>query len=266
MSDQKKYANKLHGARVLVIGGSSGIGFCTAEACVEYGALVTVASSNPAKVEAAVARLQASYPSAKANVHGLTVDLSKPDTLESELQSLFERAAQAMGGSELLDHVVFTAGDALATMKLADMTMEAILQAGQIRFFAPLLAAKFIPRYVRPSRESSYTITTGSISERPMPDWSVIGSFAGGHHSMVRNLALDLRPIRVNGVSPGPVDTELWRVPKEEKDRLMEQYGKRMATGRTGRPEDVAESYVACIRDYNMDGAIIRTDGGGLLM
>ncbi|KAK4240091.1 hypothetical protein C8A03DRAFT_42375 [Achaetomium macrosporum] len=265
MSDQKKYTNKLQGSRVLIIGGSSGIGFCTAEACLEHGALVTVASSNASKLEAAVAKLQASYPSAKSNIHGLTVDLSKPDTLESELQTLFERTIHAMGG-ERLDHVVFTAGDALATMPLADMTMEGILKAGQIRFFAPLMAAKFIPQYVRNSRESSYTITTGSISERPMPDWSVIGSFAGGHHSMVRNLALDLKPIRVNGVSPGVVDTDLWRMPKEEKDRLMEQMGKRMATGMPGRPEDVAESFVCCIRDYNMDGAVIRTDGGSLFM
>jgi NAD(P)-dependent dehydrogenase (short-subunit alcohol dehydrogenase family) len=161
---------------------------------------------------------------------------------------------------------VFTAGDALATMRLADMTMEAILKAGQIRFFAPLLAAKFIPEYVRHSHESSYTLTTGMVSERPFPDWSVVGSFAGGLHAMVRNLALDLKPLRVNGVSPGIVDTELWRMPKGEKDRLLEQYAQKMATGTPGRPEDVAESFVACMRDHNMDGAMIRTDGGGLLM
>lgn len=265
MSDQRKYPDKLQGSRVLIIGGSSGIGFCTAEACLEYGAFVTIASSNASKIETAVARLQASYPSTKSSIYGQTVNLSKPDALESELKTLFESTVENMGG-EKLDHVIFTAGDALATMKLADITMDGILKAGQIRFFAPLLAAKFIPQYVKNSHKSSYIITTGSISERPMPDWSVIGSFAGGLHSMVRNLALDMKPIRVNGVSPGVVDTELWRMPQEQKDRLMEQMSKKMATGTPGRPEWVAESFLGIMRDYNMDGAMIRTDGGSLLM
>jgi NAD(P)-dependent dehydrogenase (short-subunit alcohol dehydrogenase family) len=123
MSDQKRYSNKLQGSRVLIIGGSSGIGFCTAEACLEYGALVTIASSNSSKVEAAVSKLQSTYPSAKSNIHGQTVDLSKSDTLESELKTLFEQTVKGLGGDKL-DHVIFTAGDALATMKLADMTME----------------------------------------------------------------------------------------------------------------------------------------------
>lgn len=265
MSDQKRYSNKLQGSRVLVIGGSSGIGFCIAEACLEYGSLVTIASSDSSKIEAAVSKLRSTYPSAKSNVHGQIVDLSNRDTLESELKNLFEQTVKIMGG-EKLDHVIFTAGDALATMKLADMTMDSILKAGQIRFFAPLLAAKFIPQYVENSHKSSYIITTGSISERPMPDWSVIGSFAGGHHSMVRNLALDLKPIRVNGVSPGVVDTELWKMSKEEKDQLMEQMSRKMATGTPGRPEWVAESFLGLMRDYNVDGAMIRTDGGGLFM
>lgn len=264
MSDKVKYSNKLQGSRVLVIGGSSGIGFCTAEVCLEYGALVTIASSNASKVETAVSKLQASYPSARSNVHGLTVDLSVPDSLESNLKTLFEQTVKGMG--DKLDHVVYTAGDALAMMKLSDMTMDSILKAGQIRFFAPLLAAKFIPQYVKNTHESSYTITTGSISERPMPNWSVIGSYAGGHHAMVRNLALDMKPIRVNGVSPGVVDTELWSMPEEEKAKLMEQMSKKMATGTPGRPEWVAESFLSIMRDYNMDGAMIRTDGGGLFM
>ncbi|KAF1931551.1 NAD(P)-binding protein [Didymella exigua CBS 183.55] len=265
MSDQKRYSNKLQGSRVLIIGGSSGIGFCIAEACLEYGALVTIASSNPSKITAAIFKLQSSYPSAKSSIHGQTVDLSKSDTLESELETLFEQTVKGMG-SDKLDHVIFTAGDALATTKLADVTMKSILKAGQVRFFAPLLAAKFIPQYVKNSHESSYTITTGSISERPMPDWSVIASYAGGHHSMVRNLALDMKPIRVNGVSPGVVDTELWKMSQEEKDKLMGQMSKKMATGTPGRPEWVAESFLGIMRDYNIDGAMIRTDGGGLFM
>jgi NAD(P)-dependent dehydrogenase (short-subunit alcohol dehydrogenase family) len=265
MVDQVKYANRLQGSRVLVVGGSSGIGFCVAEACLEYGALVTIASSNKSRVESAVSGLQSSYPSSKSNIHGLVVDLSKADTLESELQQLFESTTQVMG-EEKLNHVVFTAGDSLPTLPLSEMTMEKIHQAGQIRFFAPLMIAKYLPTYVHQTHKSSYTITTGSVSEKPIPGWSVVGSYAGGHHSMVRGLALDLKPLRVNGVSPGAVDTELWKMEQEQKDALLKGFAKNMATGVPGRPEHVAESFLSCLRDENMDASMIRTDGGSFVM
>lgn len=83
---------------------------------------------------------------------------------------------------------------------------------------------------------------------------------------MVRNLALDLKPVRVNGVSPGVVDTELWRMTEEQKRVFLKGCGEKMTTGRPGMPEDVAESFLAIMKDVNMDGSMIRTDGGVMLM
>lgn len=144
--------------------------------------------------------------------------------------------------------------------------MSNILAAGHLRFFIPLLLARFLPIYLHPSPNSSYTITSGLISEKPVPNWSVIASYAGGLHAMVRNLARDLAPIRVNGVSPGIVDTELWQLSDEVREKFMQDRGKELATGRAGRVEDVVESYLAVLRDGNMDGSMVRTDGGGLVM
>jgi NAD(P)-dependent dehydrogenase (short-subunit alcohol dehydrogenase family) len=120
MPDQTKYTSKLNGSRILVIGGSSGIGFCVAEACTENGALVTISSSNADRVQKAVRKLNGSYPSAKERIFGLTVNLSEANTLEQELKTLLEETVKKMGG-EKLDHVIFTAGDALAMIKLEDM-------------------------------------------------------------------------------------------------------------------------------------------------
>jgi NAD(P)-dependent dehydrogenase (short-subunit alcohol dehydrogenase family) len=198
MSDAAKYTSKLSGSRILIIGGSSGIGFSVAEACIEHGALVAISSSNPERVQSAVSRLQSSYPSSSSHIHGLTVDLSSPSTLESELEKVLTASAQKLGSNGKLDHIIFTAGDALATIPLSGMTYENVVAAGQIRFFAPLLLAKYIPKYLESNYKSSYTITTGSISERPMGNWSVVASYATGLHGMVRNLALDLKPIRVS--------------------------------------------------------------------
>lgn len=260
--DQLKYTNKLLNSRILIIGGSSGLGYAVAEATLEHGALVAISSSNETRIQTAISKLQNAYPSFTSNIHGLTVDLSNPDTLEDQLSSILKRATETLGGK--LDHVVFTAADALAPMKLADMTVARIQAAGTLRFLAPLLLAKFLPTYLNSSYRSSYTITTGGISEKPSPDWSVIASYAGGHHAMVRNLALDLKPIRVNGVSPGAVDTELWRMSDEQKEGMFKVLGKKNMTGRVPGPEDVAESYLAILKDWNMDASVVRTDGGYL--
>ena len=265
MSDQKKYTSKLTASRILIIGGSSGIGFSVAEACIEHGAHVVLSSSNPTRVESAVSRLNCSYPSKTSSIHGLTVDLGRPSTLEKELENVLQSSVETLRGKKL-NHVILTAGDALATLPLSAMTYETIVAAGQVRFFAPLLLAKFLPRYLETCSGSSYTITTGSISEKPMPDWSVVAGYAGGIHSVVRNLALDLKPVRVNGVSPGVVDTELWRVSEGEREGVMKSMGEKLATGRVGRPEDVAESYLGLLRDGNVSGSMVRTDGGGLIM
>jgi len=128
----QKY-NKLQGKRVLVIGGTSGIGFSVAEASLESGASVTISSSSAARVESAIERLQLAYPSGEVN--GYACDLSKP-TVEQDLEALFEKTGK-------INHIVFTAADKLAIQPLSDITMESILKAGHIRFFTPLLMAKW---------------------------------------------------------------------------------------------------------------------------
>jgi hypothetical protein len=69
-----------------------------------------------------------------------------------------------------LDHIVFTAGDKLAMIKLEELNYEKILKAGQIRFFAPLLVAKVGSKYLNPGPESSIVLTTGSVADRPNPN------------------------------------------------------------------------------------------------
>lgn len=136
-----------------------------------------------------------------------------------------------------------------------------------VRFFAPMILGKLLPAYLRPGPGSSYTLTTGSVSEKPIPDWTVVGSFAAGLHGLTRQLALDLKPLRVNLVSPGAVETELWNTIEEgQRKAMMEGLRSKMATGRVGRPEDVAESYLYCMRDGNLSGSVVSTNGGQLVM
>jgi NAD(P)-dependent dehydrogenase (short-subunit alcohol dehydrogenase family) len=260
MPDQQKYTNKLEGKRVLVVGGSAGIGYGVAEATLEYGAKVIISSSNPKRIEAAIQRLQAAYPSKAANIKGYTCDLGGED-VEANLAALLKQAGD-------VDHVVFSAGDMLRTGNVHDIDIQSLVKSGQLRFFAPLLLAKHLPKSTL-----SYTITGGRVALKPIKNWAVVGAYASGLHGMVRGLALDLAPIRVNLVEPGGVDTEFWREligvhdkSPEEAERGNAEAGKANVTGRVGRVEDVVEGYLAFMRDENATGVSYSTEGGNLLM
>jgi len=260
MTDQVKYTQKLKGAKVLVIGGSSGIGYGVAEALVELGAIVTVSSSNPDRVQKTIDSLEKSYPSASDRISGHACNLGDQATVEDNIKQLFEKVGK-------LDHVVYTAGDPLAMMPLEDVSMEKMVKAGMVRFFAPLLVGKYAPKYLSGGPKSSITLTTGSVSERPRPSWSVIGSFATGLQGMCRGLALDLKPIRVNLISPGAVDTELWgHLTEEQKANMFKELAEKQPTGTVGTVQDVVHSYLGVIQDYNMTGSMISTNSGTLLV
>ncbi|KAF2139061.1 uncharacterized protein K452DRAFT_328396 [Aplosporella prunicola CBS 121167] len=259
MADQRKYTNKLQDKHVLIIGGSAGIGFGVAEASLESGAHVTISSSNPSRLSSAVNKLKAAYPSAADRISSHACDIGNEDTIEKNVAGLFETVGS-------IDHVVYSAGDALATTPLRETSFAQMKQTGLVRFFGPLIAAKEAAKYLVSGPASSFTITSGSVAERPLPDWAVVGSFAGGLASMARGLALDLKPIRVNLINPGVVDTELWRMPEEQKRAIFKGYEEKMPTGRVGRVEDVAEAYLYCMKDQNLTGSVISTNGGSLLV
>ena len=209
-----------------------------------------ISSSNPDRVAKTVDSLKKSYPSASDRISGHACNLGDQATVEDNIKALYEKVGT-------LDHVVYTAGDQLAMMPLGDATLEKMVQAGMVRFFAPLLVAKHAPKYLSGGPKSSITLTTGAVSERPMPDWSVIGSFATGLHGMCRGLALDLKPIRVNLISPGAVDTELWaHMSDEARKGMFKQMAEKLPTGTVTGVENVVHSYLGVMQDYNATGEL----------
>ena len=153
-------------------------------------------------------------------------------------------------------------------MPLDTIDMEKIKKAGLLRFFGPLLVGKHAKKYLTPGPKSSITLTTGGVSQKPIPDWTVIGSYATALHGLTRGLALDLKPVRVNLVSPGAVDTELWTnsgFSQEQKEGMLKGIASRLPTGKVPGPEEIAEAYVYLLRDRNITGTVVSTNGGFLL-
>jgi NAD(P)-dependent dehydrogenase (short-subunit alcohol dehydrogenase family) len=84
---------------------------------------------------------------------------------------------------------------------------------------------------------------------------------------MVRGMALDLKPIRVNLISPGYVDTALWdHMDPSDKQSHFEHAAKQLPTGRIATASDIAESYLYCMKDRNITGSMISTNGGSLII
>jgi NAD(P)-dependent dehydrogenase (short-subunit alcohol dehydrogenase family) len=125
----------------------------------------------------------------------------------------------------------------------------------------PLLIGKLAPRFLKNSYTSSIVLTTGSAAEKPVPEWAIMASYAAGLVAMTRSLALELRPVRVNIVSPGAVDTELWRSHGEMLDAIAAT----AILGRVCQPEEVAEAYIYLMKDTNATGSVVSSNGGSLL-
>ncbi|KAI0172559.1 short-chain dehydrogenase [Hypoxylon sp. FL1284] len=254
--------NKLAGKHFLVIGGTKGIGRGVVEGAIESGARVTLAGSSDASVGAAVAEVRAAYPG--ATVAGIACDLSG-DAAEQNLEALFAAA----GAAAAVDHVALTAADPLVFMGIQDVTADKARAVAHMRMNVPLLVAKVAARHLRPSNECSLTLSTGGIADRPNAGWSLIAFVAAGLQGLARNLALDLKPVRVNAVEPGPVDTPLWDSTgfnAEQKAAAFDNWAKTLPTGQVGQVEDVAEAYLYLAKDKNATGEIVKTRGGANLI
>lgn len=258
-SSYPKYISKLRDARVLILGGTSGIGFCVAEAALEHGAQVCLSGSKQEKLDQAISRLQSTYPNARSNVFGQVCDLSQPQDLESNLQTLLKVAA----GDGKIDHIVFTAGDAITVVPITEATIDGIYAGGNVRFVAPLIMAKLAPQYMASHQKSSITLTGGVRSHRPALGWAIMSAWGSGIEGMARGLAFDLAPMRVNVVNPGAVHTELFdRFSREHLGTMLQAFKDGTLVGNVGKPEDLAEAYLHCMKDHFLTGTVLTSDGG----
>ena len=271
MASTSKY-NKLAGKSILVFGGTSGIGFCVAEGCVEHGARVIVTGSSAGTVDNAVKRIQATYPSAADSVTGYACDLADTTKVEANVEELLQKAVAWAGEGKTakkLDHIAFLAGDATKPSAITEMNPTAEpppLLA--VRIYAVLAVAKLASRYVEVSSASSLTLTAGAIPDKPMQGVSLVAAVGGAIITLGRGLAVDLQPIRVNTISPGLVYTERFErtAPGDKLGPFLEFAKSTTLFKEVGKPEDVAEAYLYTMKDGFMTGEHIRSNGGYFLV
>ncbi|WP_419759030.1 SDR family oxidoreductase [Acidisoma sp.] len=237
----------LSGKRVVVLGGTSGIGLAVAEAVARAGATPVVASRDQARVDATVASLP-------AGAEGFAVDV----TDEAAVSGMFERIGP-------FDHLVFTAGETLALGALAETSLASARQFFETRYWGALTAAKYGAPLIRPG--GSIVFSSGSAGLRPRAGWALGASICMAMEGLTRALAVELAPIRVNVVTPGFVRTPLWQnIPEDDREAMFAAAGERLPVGRVGEAAEVAETYVFLMRQGFATGQSFVVDGGGVLV
>ncbi len=237
----------LEGKRIIVLGGSSGIGLAVAQAAAEQGGSVVIASSRQARVDEALATLP-------AGSEGQALDLGD----EAAVAAFFAKLGA-------FDHLVYTAGESLQLGALATTDLDTARGFFGIRYWGALIAAKHGAPLIRPG--GSITFTSGLAADRPRAGWALGASICGAMEGLTRALAVELAPIRVNIVSPGIVKSPLWsNMTEADREALYRQAGERLLVGHAGESEEVAEAYLYAMRQTYGTGQVIAVDGGGRLV
>jgi NAD(P)-dependent dehydrogenase (short-subunit alcohol dehydrogenase family) len=236
--------------RILIIGGSSGMGLALARLLLRDGAEVLIAGRSASKLALASGTLGEPR---RLSTH--QADVSRED----DVQRLLSAAGP-------LHHIVITAADAAGTiapageMPLADA--QALIAA---KVLGPWLVAKHAPARLRPG--ASLTYTGGIAAHRPSPGASMTAAANAALEGLARALALELAPIRINVVCPGWTDTPLWDViAGDNKTQRLAAMASRLPAGRVGHPDDIARAHLAVIRNGFITGSVIHVDGGQQLV
>ncbi|MFC5829027.1 SDR family oxidoreductase [Nonomuraea insulae] len=220
--------------RTLIVGGSGGLGRVIAQHFADRGDDVVITSRDKARAETVAARIGA---------RGLALDLAQPETISA---SLAEVAA--------VDHLVITAvgqaANTLAQFNITDavtaVTMKLVGYAETVR----VLRDRFTPG-------ASVVLFGGLAKERPYPGSTIVSTFNAGITGLVRTLAIEIAPHRVNALHPGLIgDSPKWR------DVPDPPHSAQTPIGRLVTMAEIADATEFLLRNTGVNAHDLHMDGG----
>lgn len=224
----------LAGKRILVVGGSSGIGLAVAQSAAYHGALVTLAGRDADKAKAAAA-------SCGADATGAALEM----TDEAAVSAFF-------AGTGPFDDVVVTAAQ-LRSGKVRDLPVETARATFDSKFWGSYLIA----RYARIADGGSLVLTSGAAARRPRAGRAPVVAASAAVEALTKVLAAEFAPIRVNCVAPGLVDTPMLRAARDPESPPPPQ-----PVARVADPLEIAFQILACLVNPFMTGTVVDIDGG----
>jgi NAD(P)-dependent dehydrogenase (short-subunit alcohol dehydrogenase family) len=231
----------LSGQRVLVVGGSSGMGLAVAHAARDRGAEVIVASRAPQRAGEALTGLRA-----------VALDVTDEQSVSGVLAEL-----------EALDHLVCTAASGFPAGLFRAPT-DAVRGLMESKFWGQYHCARAAAPLI--TQGGSITFTSGIRSRRPTRGTEAFTVVNMAVEGMARALAVELAPVRVNAVAPGTVETPVFDfMPADVRAQRLRGAADQTTVGRVGQPAELAEVFLMCMTNGFLSGTVIDADGGAML-
>lgn len=228
--------------RVLVFGGSSGIGRACAEAFLAAGAAVTLAARGRERLDAVAKEIGAAC---------VVADVCDLEAVAAALAPGF-------------DHVVVSAAPPAERGSFLEVGPAGIATCltgkAQGQAQATLLAARAV------RRGGSVTVITGVAGRKPMVSLAAVGMANAAIEAMVPVLAAEVGPTRVNAVSPGLTETNSFAaMPEAARKAFFDEVAGALPVGRVGRPEELAQAVLMLAGNGFATGTVLEVDGGARL-
>lgn len=236
----------LRNSRVVVVGGTSGIGLAVARAASEAGARVVVGSRSAERLEAARAALP--------GVDARPLDTTCPDAV-----------GRFFGQLDRVDHLVITAADA-AMGRLQDLDLAEGRAFLDSKLWGPYTVVKEAAPRLSP--RGSITLFSGAAARRASPGFALGSAINAAVEALAVSLAAELAPVRVNAISPGVIETPVWQrfAPPDVRAQVFGTLVGRLAAGRAGTPEEVAALVLFVLSAPYVTGSVLSIDGGYALL
>ncbi|MCB9651236.1 MAG: SDR family oxidoreductase [Deltaproteobacteria bacterium] len=236
----------------LVTGGTTGIGLATAHALAEAGADVIVTGRNPETLAAA-----------RAELDGIAEVIRSDAADPAAVAALFDHVKTTRGR---LDVLFLNAGIARFA-PLSDLPIEDADTILKVNVLGPWLALKHATPLL--SEGASVVVNTSVVHTKGLPGASIYAASKAALRSIVRVAAAELAPrgVRVNAVSPGPIETPIYGklgLSADQVEQFATDVQSKVALGRFGRPEDIAHAvlYLASPASAFVTGTELPVDGG----
>lgn len=231
---------------LVVIGAGSGIGAAVARQAAARGARVVLAGRSLQALQ----RQQAQLPE---SARSIAVDI----TDAASLQALFTRVGA-------FDHLVISAGPAIAAKPLADTDLLDAQRAFEVKFWGVWRAVQAALPTLAP--QGSISLTSGLLSRKMVPGQVLKTTLNAALEALGKHLAKELAPRRVNVISPGVTATEAYAgMPEHAREAMFARTGASLPVGRVGQPDEVAAAFILAMENGFISGSLIDVDGGGLL-
>lgn len=234
--------SELKDRKIVIMGATSGIGLAAAQQLAARGASVIVTGRNPERAE----HVRQERPALRTEI----VDASSPEALEAFYKTIghFDDLVLCVSGAK--------GAGAFHTLDIAG------LRGGfEEKFFAQFRAAQAALPFLR--KDGSLTFITAISARAANPGTVGLAAINGAIEAMVKPLARELRPLRVNAISPGAVETPWWdRLPREVRDSLLQQTAAASLVGRNGSAVEVGGAVAFVVSNGFVSGTVLEIDGG----